>query len=118
LIRREQQDSMQTAPDVVMSRAVLAEPCPAVYRADGGCPSAGDSRDGWFDVLCVEVLTLAGPSIDIVRRYAPLSSRPDFGASAVVVAICNQARRAVATVRIVEQLVASGALSGCASSWL
>ncbi len=79
-------------------------------------PGAGDSRDRWFDVLCAEVLTLAGSSVDVVRRYTPLSSRPDLGASAVVVSICNQARRAVATVRIAEQLMASGALSGCASA--
>jgi CHAT domain-containing protein len=79
-------------------------------------PGAAESRDRWFDVLCAEVLTLAGPSIDIVRHYTPLSSRPDLGASAVVVLICNQARRALATVRIAEQLVASGVLPGCAWS--
>lgn len=74
-----------------------------------------DERDRWLDALCEQVLTLAGPSISIVRRYAPLSSHPDLGASAVVVWICNQARQALATVHIAERLVASGALSGCTS---
>lgn len=69
-------------------------------------------RDEWFDVLCAQVLTLAGRSADLVAGYAPVPTRSDLGVATIVAWVCQRASRAMMSVDIAERLLASGALPG------
>lgn len=71
------------------------------------------ARRRWFDLLCRDVLQLAGSSADVARAYVPVRHRPLLGAATLVAWICRSASIAMTTPQIVERLLASGALGDC-----
>jgi CHAT domain-containing protein len=74
--------------------------------------AVNSARRRWFDVLCRQVLTLAGASSEVARTYVPVRHRPDLGAATLVAWICWLARCTFTTVQIVDHLTACDALSG------
>ncbi len=92
-------------------------PANAAYRAEvmacrGRARPVSSARRRWFDVLCRDVLRLAGTSVGVVRAYAPVRHRPDLGAAAVVAWICRSASVVMTTDQIVDHLMVSEALEG------
>lgn len=69
-------------------------------------------RDRWFDVLCAELLHLAGDKADVLCAYAPVGKRPNLGAAALISWICNQTSRTVTSAEIARRLPVVGDGSG------